>query len=56
MQKIKKDDKSGEDDASMDDVPTLEGELKLAHPRLLKFLGIPTPRNPHYQALAISLV
>ncbi len=23
---------------------------------LLKFLGIPTPRNPHYQALVISLV
>ncbi len=24
--------------------------------QLLKSLGIPTPRNPHYQALAISLV
>jgi hypothetical protein len=23
---------------------------------MLKSLGIPTPRNPHYQALAISLV
>ncbi len=56
MQKKMEDDKSGEGDTSMDKAATLEGNGKLAHPRLLKFLGIPTPRNPHYQALAISLV
>jgi hypothetical protein len=33
----------------------VNGELVALKP-LLKSLGIPTPRNPHYQALAISLV
>ncbi len=32
-QKKKEDDKSGKGDPSMDDVATLEGNLKSAHPR-----------------------
>jgi hypothetical protein len=39
MQKKKEDDKSEEGAASMNDVATLEGELKLAHPRCQVILG-----------------
>ncbi len=31
-------------------------QLDLPINTILKLLGVPTPRNPHYQALAISLV
>jgi hypothetical protein len=39
-------------------LPQPEGNpIRLVVPTLLKSLGtIPTPRNPHYQPLAISLV